>query len=260
MLTTAAPQLIRILLAHERFVAVEKPAGMLVHRNGFTRRGELVLVQALRSQLQRDLSPVHRLDGGTSGCIFFSFDAEMTALLQAGLQNERSRKTYYAFCRGDASHLTDVLVDRAIKDDSGVSKEAQTRLDCVAACGGGSDRSSLVVARPVTGRWHQIRRHLNGVDHPIIGDSKHGDCRVNRFWRAEYGMAHLGLHCAEISLALPDGDVVDVRCPVRPGLVRIWEKLPWWEQACSELPSLRMDARAAAALSVAQSPTDLPCS
>eukprot|EP00966_Prymnesium_polylepis_P294801 6807807-Prymnesium_polylepis.1 len=74
---------------------------MLVHRNAFTRRRDVVLVQALRAQFDRDLAPVHRLDGGTSGCIFFSFDSEMTALLQSALQDERARKTYFAFCRGD---------------------------------------------------------------------------------------------------------------------------------------------------------------
>ena len=232
---------IRVLLHAERYCVVEKPAGMLVHRNAFTKRRDVVLVQALRHQFDRDIAPVHRLDGGTSGCIFFSFDAEMTKQLQAALQNARARKTYYAFCRGDASHLTDLVVDRPIKDANGVTREAQTHFECVAACEG-VDRSSLLVARPVTGRWHQIRRHLNGLGHPIVGDSKHGDCRINRHWRTEHGMAHLGLHCAEISLTLDDGHTIDVRCPVRPELLKLWQRLPWWEQACEALPVLRLDA------------------
>ena len=80
-----------------------------------------------------------------------------------------------------------------------------------------------------------------------MGDSKHGDCRINRYWRSEHGMAHLGLHCAEISLTLDDGTAVDVRCPVRPDLLDIWQRLPWWEQACKALPILRSDVAEAAA-------------
>ncbi|KAL1523340.1 hypothetical protein AB1Y20_018285 [Prymnesium parvum] len=236
----AAPP-IRVLLAAERFMVVEKPAGMLVHRNAFTRRDDVALVHALRQQQQRDLSPAHRLDGGASGCVFFAFDGAMAATLQAALADERAVKTYYAFCRGDASHLRGWEEVRPVRDEKGVSRDAATRFDCVAACGGAA-RSSLVVARPRTGRWHQIRRHLNGLAHPIIGDSKHGDCRVNRYWRAEYGMAHLGLHCARISLALPDGEEVDVRCPVRPALLEVWRQLPWWEQACAALPHLAWEA------------------
>eukprot|EP00966_Prymnesium_polylepis_P004289 98211-Prymnesium_polylepis.1 len=55
-------------------------------------------------------------------------------------------------------------------------------------------------------------------------------------------MAHLGLHCAQISLPLDDGETVDVRCPVRADMLAIWQRLPWWEQACEALPILREDA------------------
>ena len=98
--------------------------------------------------------------------------------------------------RGDAAHVRDLLVDRRLRDDSGVERSASTWLDCVASCSDDlPERSSLMVARPHTGRWHQIRKHLNGLSHPILGDAKHGDSRVNRWWRPEHqhSMQHLGL-------------------------------------------------------------------
>ena len=58
-------------------------------------------------------------------------------------------------------------------------------------------------------------------------------------------MQHLGLHCARIQLDLEDGEHLDVRCPVRPDLLQIWQQLPWWEQACHALPTLLEDAAAA---------------
>jgi tRNA pseudouridine65 synthase len=55
---------------------------------------------------------------------------------------------------------------------------------------------TLLLCRPRTGRTHQIRRHLRkGLNSPIVGDSEHGDSRVNRFWRETIGLDRLSLHC-----------------------------------------------------------------
>ena len=65
---------------------------------------------------------------------------------------------------------------------------------------------TLLLCRPRTGRKHQIRRHLmKGLNCPIIGDSKHGDSRVNRFWRETIGLDRLALHCWYLNLP-PDDD------------------------------------------------------
>ena len=227
----------------ERFCVVSKPPGIMVHRNSFSKRGETALLRLVRDQLGRHVNPVHRLDGGTSGRLLFAYDSETCAMLQAAMQREDAHKVYLAFCRGDAGWIQGHTVDRSIKDDSGVQREARTRLDCLASCSDDlPERSSLVRCVPSTGRWHQIRKHLNGLAHPILGDAKHGDSRVNRWWQQEREMRHLGLHCHEMRLTLADGDVLDVRCPVRPDLVSVWRELPWWEQACEALPTLVDDA------------------
>eukprot|EP00804_Cyclotella_cryptica_P011197 CCRYP_007717-RA/>CCRYP_007717-RA protein AED:0.13 eAED:-0.14 QI:0/-1/0/1/-1/1/1/0/394 len=60
---------------------------------------------------------------------------------------------------------------------------------------------TLLVCRTRTGRTHQIRRHLRkALNSPIIGDSEHGDSRVNRFWKETIGLNRLGLHCWYIEL------------------------------------------------------------
>ena len=86
-------------------------------------------------------------------------------------------------------------------------------------------------------RWHQIRKHLNGLSHPVIGDSRHGDTKINRYWR-ERGLERLGLHCASMELPLPDGTVLRVECPPPRELTDVWRELPWWEDACAALPLL----------------------
>ena len=49
-----------------------------------------------------------------------------------------------------------------------------------------------------SGRTHQIRRHAYALGQPVIGDSQHGDSKVNRFWRTNYGLNRLALHCWNI--------------------------------------------------------------
>ena len=153
------PLPIRILEETDRWCIVAKPAGMMVHKNGFTKKGDAVLMQTVRDQLGRYVHPVHRLDGGTSGCVVFGYDSATTALLQAAMQAPTARKTYLAHARGDATWVRDDhVVDRAIKDDNGVRKEAHTTFSCIAGVGDCPERSSLLRCVPTTGRWHQIRK------------------------------------------------------------------------------------------------------
>ena len=241
---TAPPSLppLTILQQTDSWIVIAKPANTLVHRNKYLRRDEVPLMQRLRDQVDRYVHPVHRLDGATSGCLLFAFDSPTTAMLQAAMQHADAAKTYYAFTRGDAAWMGDspLVVERAIKSDKGVLKNATTHFHCVGAHDhGGHDRSSLLVARPKTGRWHQIRRHCNGLSHPVIGDAKHGDTKVNTYWREERGLRRLGLHCAEMSLPLPDGERLHVQCPPPADLTSVWAQLPWWDDACAELPLLR---------------------
>ena len=233
---------LRVLHQTERFVVVAKPAGCIVHRNKYSPEGEYPLLQRVRDQMGRHVHAVHRLDGGTSGCVLFAFDGPTTALLQEAMTDEASEKVYLAMVRGDASHIREHVVARPIRDEGGVVRAARTHLHCVASCGDDIERSSLVVATPSTGRWHQIRKHLNGLSHPILGDAKHGDSRVNRWWRTERDLRHLGLHCSHLRLRTRDGERIDVRCPVRADLLAVWRELPWWEQACKALPELAHDA------------------
>ena len=99
-------------------------------------------------------------------------------------------------------------------------------------------RASLVLARPETGRWHQIRRHLNGLSHPIIGDSSHGNSPVNREYRDKYGLPNerICLHLAQLKLSpldpyCPKG--IHVQSPIPDDLWNLLQKhLPHlWEQA-----------------------------
>ncbi|EOD05238.1 hypothetical protein EMIHUDRAFT_74640, partial [Emiliania huxleyi CCMP1516] len=204
----AASPSIPILARRPGFCVVAKPAGLVVHRNDWSRKGDVALLQLLRDQLGTQVNPVHRLDAGTSGCLVFAEDSETTAALQRAFASGRVRKTYIAVARGNAMPTLGegLVVERPVRDDKGVLRAARTELMCLGGCDGeevaGEGEAvtgrlnlgaSLVVAEPTTGRFHQIRKHLGGLSHPILGDAKHGDSRVNRWWREERGLRSLAL-------------------------------------------------------------------
>ncbi len=124
-----------------------------------------------------------------------------TAILQEEMSKTSTIKTYVALVRGEGMlHGEDMKekgwfeVNRPIKDEKGRLNDATTLFNFVAGQaepqGEHIDeesrikqpRISLVLARPQNGRWHQIRRHLNGLSHPILGDTSHGSSKSNREW------------------------------------------------------------------------------
>ena len=136
----------------------------------------------------------------------------------------KGTKTYVAWCRGTGEYVRKLtegevdtykltgggvygvtrndtsgwfLVDRSIRNENGNEKEARTWFKFL--CGG--EESCLILCRPENGRWHQLRKHLNGLSVPILGDGNHGNSKVNRMWRSR-GLAEgrIGLHLMRLEL------------------------------------------------------------
>ena len=221
-----------ILYRGEGFVAVAKPSGMLVHRNRFNPRADAAL-QRVRDQVGCEVYPIHRLDAATSGCLLFATQRAMAGPLSAALS--AGEKRYVALVRGVARGPRSVVVTRPLRDDNGIEKSASTALEAVAICT--EPPCTLVLARPKTGRYHQVRRHLRGLSHPIIGDRAHGDSHINRAWRARGGR-RLALHCLSISLSV-HGEAVHIHCPLPDDLSAPLAELPLWSAACAAISGLR---------------------
>ncbi len=219
-----------ILASHPDWVVVAKPAGLAVHRGDDT-RDTTFLVQQVRDQVGRRVWPVHRLDRGTSGAVWLSFDPAHLADCQAALA--AGEKRYVALVRGAALSREPVEITNPMKDTKGILREAATWARVLATCE--EPRCSLVLAKPRTGRFHQIRRHLRDLSHPVLGDGVHGDSRVNRIWREERGLGRLALH--NLSLTVPAAGI-DVRCPIPDDLRTVWSALPLWREALAALPEL----------------------
>ncbi|QNP50398.1 pseudouridine synthase [Diaphorobacter aerolatus] len=233
-------------------VAVYKPAGWLVHRTGLDAGETRFVLQALRNQLGQHVYPVHRLDKGTCGVLVMALHADAARALAQSFLTHQVRKEYLAMVRGCAP--LSVLVNHALRPDDAppdaAVQDAQTRLTCVARLElpVSSDprfertRASLVHAEPLTGRRHQIRRHLKHIAHPIIGDATHGKGPLNRWWAERIGLQRLWLHAWRLSVPHPvSGERIDLhsglslkpdatRAPVNADL-RDWNErvlsMPW---------------------------------
>ena len=69
------------------------------------------------------------------------------------------------------------------------------------------DGATLVLARPRTGRLHQIRRHFRHLGHPLLGDTTWGDNKANKRLRDPVGLRRLALHALTLSLPFRGHDV-----------------------------------------------------
>ena len=224
-----------VLAEADEWIVVAKPPRLRVHRNMRARKADAAL-QRVRDQVGRWVYPIHRLDFQASGCLLFAKERSWAGPLHASLTAASTVKTYLAFVRGWYPHEEPVVIDRPMKDDNGILKEAESQVEYLGRCH--EPRSSLLRVRPRTGRYHQVRRHVRDLHHPCIGDSDHGDSKINRYWRETWGNRRLGLHALSISLVLPDGTPLTVVCPLFADQHALYQRLPWWEEACAAEPLL----------------------
>jgi tRNA pseudouridine65 synthase len=208
-----------ILCYQDRWVCVNKPAGMSTHRSGGNRSNQFVVSTLLKRQLSRKVFPVHRLDHRTSGALLFAFDSEMCASLHDALREQSARKTYVCLVRGFWDNFFEsdtATVDKALTVD-GTKRSATTVFTKLASTiilnnSAYGEKNvpiscSLILAVPTTGRTHQIRRHASAMGMPVLGDTQHGDTKVNRWWRQKRGLDRLALHCLSLNLPTLVGDL-----------------------------------------------------
>jgi len=208
--------MLEILYLDDYLAAVAKPPGLLVHRTGLDAGETRFALQLLRDQLGRPVWPAHRLDKGTSGVLLFALDvATARALGQAFEAGGAMAKTYQAIVRGwpDAQGLIDHPLKR-MPDDQRTGRievqDARTHYRTLAhfelplAQGHfPSLRCARLELAPLTGRRHQLRRHMNHIAHPIMGDATHGKGALNRAVAGLLGLQRLWLHARRLELAHP---------------------------------------------------------
>ena len=219
-----------ILYLDDRLAVISKPAGWLVHASPLDPGEHRIVLQALRDQLGQRVFPVHRLDKATSGVLAFALDADMARQLgERFTDGEGIRKTYRAVVRGwpASEQLIDHPLTR-LADDSTTARTqrlpSQTRLRTIGrgslpiAHGRyGEVRYAHVALDPLTGRRHQLRRHMKHIAHPIIGDSTHGKGPLNRAVAEHLGVSRLWLHAWMLGIKISgQREPIRIEAPVGP--------------------------------------------
>lgn len=190
-------------------LAVRKPAGFSSQRTPYQLKGtvEYAVGVYLKGQgIDGPVRIVHRLDRGTSGVMLFPKNRAAAALLSDQLKEGRVGKLYLALVSGSPAEdrwLVDEPIAKVASARYGVArpgKEARTELRVLAR----GEGATLLEARPLTGRTHQIRVHLAHCGLPIVGDATYGGAKAPR----------LMLHCGSMVFRDKQGREIAVTAPV----------------------------------------------
>lgn len=211
------PQL-EVVYQDDEMIAVNKPSGWFVHRSLLDPKVTDIVLQHLRDQVGKYLYPIHRLDRPTSGVLLFAFSAESARFLSEQMMNHTVQKEYLAIVRGyvegegKIDHALSFIKDKIADKDSGEKEDQEAvsyfsgihKVELNLSTGKyPTSRYSLVRLKPITGRKHQLRRHMNHISHPIIGDTTYGDLRHNRLFLKEFDVDRLMLHANKITIIHP---------------------------------------------------------
>jgi 23S rRNA pseudouridine1911/1915/1917 synthase len=237
---TAQPEDIplNILYEDDDLVAVNKPAGLVVHAGAGHRRGTLVnaLLHRYRrlSSIGAPLRPgiVHRLDRPTSGVLVVARTDAAHRALVGQFQRREVEKRYLALAHGRLAAATGVIRLPVARDRvrrtrmttrRREGREAVTDYRVLQSAAG----FTLLEAFLRTGRTHQVRVHFSSLGHPLVGDTLYGAPRLLRWdGRSAPTLARIFLHAQRLRFLHPGtGRPVEVRAPVPAELVELLQRL-----------------------------------
>ena len=212
---------IPVLWQDDTAVAVNKPAGLLVHNSKWAGPKETSLRQLAARQLGRQTYPIHRLDRPTSGVLLYALSSEAARRWHDQLRQPDTRKTYLALARGRID--APMTIALPLKEGD-TPRPAVTHIRPLGY--NAEEDVTLVTARIETGRRHQIRRHLSRVAHQIIGDTTYGKGRINRHFRERYRLHRLFLHAWALDITHPyTGERLHLEAGIPAELLQVLSQL-----------------------------------
>ena len=196
--------MLEVIFQNDNYVAINKPHGLLVHKTKMAKDAREFALQMIRDQINCSVYPIHRLDRKTSGVLVFAKNSAANQLGQRLFREQKVDKTYVALVRGfiekpgriDYSLKHNQKLQEAITD----YKPLKYFEIPLAHNGHDSSRYTLVELRPYHGRFHQLRKHMAHIFHPIIGDRPHGCNKQNRLWKDQFNMTTMLLHAESIQI------------------------------------------------------------
>lgn len=219
-----------ILYEDKKLIIVNKPSGLAVHGGSGINLGLIETMRQIRPQ-DKSLELVHRLDRDTSGCIMIAKRRSMLRYLHEQLREGRVQKIYNALVHGRWPNRKKE-VNAPLKKNELQSGERMVRVDPEGKASRTQFRvlnrysdCTLVEAKPITGRTHQIRVHAQHAGHGLVGDPKYGNDDFNKLMKAK-GFNRLFLHAAALELLHPDTmELLRVEAPLEERLDQALKQL-----------------------------------
>ncbi|MCP5536859.1 MAG: hypothetical protein H7A51_11595 [Akkermansiaceae bacterium] len=230
---TAPDEPLTILYQDEWLVAVDKPAGHLVHPADIPKEGDMVTMKILRDQIGRHVYNIHRIDRPTTGVLLFALARNTARSLHRALERHEVCKKYWAVVSGPApDEPWECRLPLQKNPDSPV-QEARTgfqRLTSISPTCLSEETTpvlSLVEATPHTGRYHQIRRHLIHLGLPIVGDYRYAGIEASNLLGKSLGTGtRMLLQSKSLSLTHPvTGQHTHIEAPVDPAFLKCFPDL-----------------------------------
>ena len=206
-------------------LAVQGGSGMVKHLDG--------MLDALRDRAGQRPRLVHRLDRETAGCILVAKTRFAASALAKTFRTRSARKIYWALVVGvpkpKQGRISTFLAKEDREDESVMriakhgEEGASHAVTYYAIVETAAQQLAWVSLKPVTGRTHQLRAHMEHIGHPIIGDSKYFR---KENWKLPGGMQNrLHLLARRIVVPHPRGGTIDVTAPLPPHMQQTWNLL-----------------------------------
>lgn len=196
-----------IIYEDKYLLGINKPARMVVHGgNSF----DFGIIEALRLTYFKNqfLELVHRLDFNTSGILLIAKKSSILKDLHEQIRSKKIKKKYFALVKGNwpknIKKICLPLLKKNLKnkgrfvliDEKGKKSETHFKIKKFYF------QSTLMRVYPITGRSHQIRVHAKSLLHPIVGDDKYGDFKLNKKAK-KLGLKRIFLHASSIKFYHP---------------------------------------------------------
>ncbi len=217
-----------ILYDHAGILVVNKPSGLAVHSGSGLAYGLIEVMQAIFPDDKINL--VHRLDRETSGCLMLTKSMSTLKALHEQFKSQQVNKNYLALLKGRVKKskrinqplLSIIRGGERYVQAGAQGKAASTDFEIIAA----KKDATLVRAKPLTGRTHQIRAHAAVMGHVLLGDKRYGDKEANQWARTACHLKRLFLHAESINFDHPEtGKKVTISAPLDSELTKVLQAL-----------------------------------
>ena len=196
----------KLIYEDKHILVFNKPSSFSVHSGTNTGYGLIDVIREFRKDFER-LDLLHRLDKETSGCVIITKSYESLKIFQKKIKNKEINKKYLCLVKGRWNAKIKKSTHRLTRDSKTV--DAETHFKVIKYY----KNSTLLEAELITGRHHQIRKHCEILNHPIIGDKKYGDRALNKLYK-EKGLSRIFLHASLIKFYLNKEIIVECPLPI----------------------------------------------